>query len=300
MNAETKLKPIMSIVPRSAGKRQQRIMAIFRFNHINYIYNLLLRHIHGHSQLLLLKNSVIVMLSFLFVTLGVLVSSAATNDDAFSRGVELNQAGQYTEAAAAFESSVSNRPSAGAFVNLGLAEWQRGHAGAAIIAWEQAQWIDPYNIKAKSNLEFAREVAQVDAPVLKWHEIASTWLPPNAWVWLASASLWLAIGIMVLPGIFSQRKANWHQFLAAAAFGIFLFSLACNYGVISRTHIGFALKKNVSLRLTPTRNGETICTLTPGEPLRSIRAHGRYCLVQTAGASGWLETNEFRLICPSH
>ena len=98
----------------------------------------------------------------------------------------------------------------------------------------------------------------MDEPQLKWFETASAWLPPNAWVWLAGASLWLAVGALVLPGIFRRRKAGWHQALAAFGFGIFLFSLAANCGVVSRTQIGFVLKKNAPLLLTPTAEGEVI------------------------------------------
>ena len=56
----------------------------------------------------------------------------AGTDDAFRRGLEFSRAGQFPEAAAAFEKSVAAQPAAGTLVNLGLAEWQRGHAGAAI------------------------------------------------------------------------------------------------------------------------------------------------------------------------
>jgi tetratricopeptide (TPR) repeat protein len=234
----------------------------------------------------------------LFFTLagGAQNSRAATNDF-FAQGVELIQAGQFPEAAAAFEKSAHAQPSAGTLVNLGLAEWQRGHAGAAILAWEQAQWIDPFDPRAGANLKFARQVVQVDAPQLKWFETGSTWLPPNAWVSLAGASLWLAVGLLVLPGIFRRRKAGWHQMLAAFAAGIFLFCLTANLGVVSRTHIGFVLKKNAPLRLTPTREGEVISTLPAGEPARRLRTQGDFFLIRTAGESGWIERSEFRLIC---
>ena len=169
----------------------------------------------------------------------------------------MSRAGQFPEAAAAFEKSAQARPAAGTLVNLGIAEWQRGHAGAAILAWEQARWIDPFDPRAGANLKFARQVAQVDEPQLKWFETASTWLPPDAWVWLAGASLWLAVGLLVLPGIFRRRKAGWHQALAALAFGFFLFSLTANVGVVSRTQLGFVLKKNAPLRLTPTREARS-------------------------------------------
>jgi hypothetical protein len=139
---------------------------------------------------------------------------------------------------------------------------------------------------------------QVDSPQLKWFETASTWLPPNAWVWLAGASLWLAVGLLVLPGIFRRRVAGWHQFLAALAFGFFLFSLTANAGVVSRTHIGIVVKKDVPVRLTPTRDGEVISTLAAGESARLVQRRGNFVFIRTTAASGWVEPGEFQLICP--
>jgi tetratricopeptide (TPR) repeat protein len=231
------------------------------------------------------------------ITCLVLNSRAATNDF-FPDGVVLSHAGQFPEAAAAFENSAKQQPSSGALVNLGLAEWQRGHAGPAILAWERAQWIDPFDVSAQANLKFARPVAQVDEPELKWFEAASTWLPPDAWVWLAGGSLWLAVGALLLPGIFRRRKAGWHQFLTALGLCVFIFSLMANIGVVSRTQIGFVLKKNAPLLLTPTREGEIISTLTAGEPARKLRTRGNYFFIRTVNGTGWVERQQFGLINP--
>lgn len=222
---------------------------------------------------------------------------AATND-AFSSGVELSRNGQFPEAAAAFEKSAAAQPAAGAFVNLGLAEWQRGRAGPAILAWERAQWIDPFDQRAIANLKFARDVAQVEEPQLTWYETVSTWLPPNGWMWLASATLWLSVGLLMLPGIFRRRITGWQQWLAALSFGVFLLSLTGNFGVVSRTHIGFVLKKNSPLLLTPTHEGEVVSTLAAGEPARRLRERGQYIFVRTLSGSGWMEQSDFALVCP--
>ncbi|HEX5399911.1 MAG TPA: tetratricopeptide repeat protein [Verrucomicrobiae bacterium] len=219
-------------------------------------------------------------------------------NDFFEAGVELNRAGQFPEAAAAFEKSAQARPAVGTLVNLGIAEWRRGRAGAAILAWEQAQWIDPFDARAGANLHFAREVAQVDSPPLKWFEAASTWLPPDTWAWLAGASLWLAVGLLVLPEILRRRRAGWHQTLAALAFGIFLFSVTANCGVVSRTQLGFILKKNAPLLLTPTKDAETVTTLAAGEPARRLRMRGNYFFIRTPFASGWIHRDQFGLVCP--
>jgi hypothetical protein len=101
-----------------------------------------------------------------------------------------------------------------------------------------------------------------------------------------------------VPGVLRRRKAGWHQALAAVAFGVFLFSLIANYGVVSRTNIGFVLHSNALLRLTPTSGSETISTLTPGEPARCLRRHGQYFLIRTTLGEGWIDREHFGLINP--
>ena len=225
-------------------------------------------------------------------------SSRAATNDYFAQGVELSQAGQFPAAAAAFEKSAQKKPAAGTLVNLGIADWRRGRAGPAILAWEQARWIDPFDSRAGANLKFARQVAQVEAPQLRWFETASVWLPPNAWAWLAGASLWMAAGMMTLPGILRRRKSGWHQALAALGFGLFLFSVTANLGVVTRTQIGFVLKKDAPLLLTPTREAEAVSTLAAGEPARRLRTRGNYFFIRTAFAAGWISRDQFGLVCP--
>lgn len=221
--------------------------------------------------------------------------TAATNDP-FKAGIAAAQSGDFAGAAAAFDTAAKHQPSVGAYVNLGLAEWQRGHAGAAILAWERAKWIDPFDERATQNLKFARTVAQLDEPQLKWFEVPSTWLPPNTWVWLAGANLWLAIGALVLPRVFRWSKSGWQQWLAALCGGAFLFCLTANIGVVSRTTIGFVVRKNAPLLLTPTKAGEPVSTLNAGEPARRLRTRGDYYFIRTAYSSGWVAKKDFALV----
>jgi len=224
--------------------------------------------------------------------------SVAAADVTFNDGREAFRAGEFAKASEAFRKSLGERPASSTLLNLGLAEWRRGRVGDAILSWEQAAWIAPFEKRARSNLMFAREVAQVEPPELTWYEIASTWLPPNFWGWIVGGSLWLAVAMVTVPGFLRIRKAGWHQTLAALALGIFLLSIPAHVGIITRARIGIVLEKNTLLRLTPTQEAEAVASLTAGEPARKVRAQGNYFFIRTPHGSGWVERRQLGLLCP--
>jgi tetratricopeptide (TPR) repeat protein len=221
---------------------------------------------------------------------------ATTNT--FQLGRDAYAQNDFPLAAQWFAESATNHLTAGAFQNLGNAEWQRGKTTAALIAWERALGLNPFDRRAENNLKFAREVAQLEAPELTWCEIAAAWLPASWWAGLACGSLWFAVGMMLLPGIMRWRKSATHQALVALGLGVFLLSVPANYGVWTRAQIGFAVTAATPLRLTPTADGEATTRLAAGEPGRIRRERGRYLLIETRRASGWLKREEFALICP--
>ena len=235
---------------------------------------------------------------FLLSALLALTALASSPDALFQTGVTAYRAADYTPAAAAFRQSVTLQPASGALQALGNAEWQQRRTGDAILAWEQALWLDPFNDSARQNLRFARKTAQLEAPELAWYEVISTWLPVSWWAWIAGGSLWLAVGMVLLPGILRQRKATWHQAIAALALMVFLLSIPALFGVQTRARIGFVLQEDTPLRLTPTLEAQSITRLAPGEPARSVRARGRYLLIRTNRAVGWVEQDQFGLTCP--
>lgn len=244
-------------------------------------------------------NFKIAKLFFLFFApLAVLENSFAAGETHFHAGIAAYEAGQFDLAAQAFSDSLAEQTAPGTLLNLGLAEWRRGRAGDAILAWEQAAWLDPFDHGARNNLLYAQESAQVNAPELTWFEQASTWLPANFWTWIAGGSLWLAVALVTLPGFFRMRKAGWHQAVAALALGVFLLSLAPSAGIITRSKIGIVTEKNTLLRLTPTQSAETVVPLPPGEPVRALRKHGDYFFVHTQNGNGWVGRQQIKFVCP--
>lgn len=223
-------------------------------------------------------------------------AGTAVAADSFSAGMTAYEAGDFDRAATFFADSADAQPASGTFLNLGNAEWKRDRTAGAILAWERTLWLNPHDKHAKNNLALARDVAQLESPQLAWHEIASTWLPATAWVWIAVGSLWLTGAMLVLPGIFRARKASWHQAVAALGLGVFILSLPANLGVITRSGIGFITAMETPLRLTPTSNAETVTRLAAGEPVRWVRSRGNYSFIRTSHAEGWIERGELELI----
>ena len=229
------------------------------------------------------------------------LSPATPADALFRDGIRAYRAGEYGRAALEFRQSAARQPASGTLQNLGNAEWRRGQTGAAILAWEQARWLDPFNEPARLDLRFARKAAQLDAPDLAWYEVISSWLPADWWTWIAGASLWLAVGMVLLPGILRRRKAAWHQAIAALGLMVFLLSVPAHLGGHTRARIGFVLEKDTPLRLTPTSESQIMTRLAAGEPARCEGTHGNYLLIRTRseGFRGWVQQSQFGLICPS-
>ncbi|HEV8494013.1 MAG TPA: hypothetical protein VGR76_17165 [Candidatus Angelobacter sp.] len=234
---------------------------------------------------------------FLFVcSVGISSAHADSADALFRYATNAFTAGDYPQAAVAFAQSAMLRPTSGTLQNLGNAEWQRGLVGPAILAWEQALWIDPFNQAARNNLRFARRAAQLETPDLTWFEVVSSWLPANWWAWVAGISLWLAVGISTVPGLMRWRKMAWHQAIAAFGLAIFLLSIPAQLGVSSRARLGFILFKDVPLRLTPTAEAQVLTRLAAGEPARLERIKGEYLLMRTSHTTGWIRREEFQPI----
>lgn len=224
---------------------------------------------------------------------------AAAADALFREGVEACRAGQYTAAAQAFRNSLTQQPASGTLLNLGISEWRRGRVGEAVLSWEQAAWLDPFNKDARNNLLFAREVAQLEPPDFTWYEVASTWLPASTWAWIAGGSLWLAVAMVTLPGILRVRKTAWHQTMAALGLVVFLLSIPAYAGVVTRAQFGIVLEKNTRLGLTPTQEAEAVASLSAGETARKLRVRGEYYFIRTQRGSGWVERRQLGLLCPA-
>ena len=157
--------------------------------------------------------------------------------------------------------------------------------------------MNPFNPNTDANLRFARHSARVEAPVLGWQERYSTWMPGGWWLVIASVALWGGVALLTLPRWFGMRRADWHQGIAAALLAIFLLSVPALLGLSKRARLGVVLEDETPLRLTPTREGETLTKLPAGEMARVERKRGDYLYVRAEGdRAGWLKKADFATV----
>jgi hypothetical protein len=158
-----------------------------------------------------------------------------------------------------------------------------------VLAWERARLVNPYDRRTRENLAYVRGEHLLGEPEPAWYEACAGWLPMNAWVWVASVSLWIAIAASVLPGILRRRRADWQQVLAAAALAVLLLALPACLGTHARTRLSVVLARETVVRLTPTRLGESVGRLSAGEMARMGRRLGEHVHVTAGGGlQGWV------------
>ena len=225
---------------------------------------------------------------------------AATPDERFGKASAAYAAGEFAEAVYELRELVNEGHFAsGALHNLGDAEWKVGRHGHAVLAWERALSLDPSGKNTEANLRFARYHARVDAPSLAWHERYSAALPGGWWIAIASVGLWGGVALLVLPRLLRWRREDWHQGLAAALLAIFLLSGPALLGVWKRSRLGVVLEDETPLRLTPTREAETLVKLSSGEMARVERERGEYFYVRADGdRTGWVRKADFARVWP--
>jgi hypothetical protein len=211
----------------------------------------------------------------------------------FLQGITNYQRGDFTNAAACFRAAADQSLAPGAYCNLGNAEWLAGRTGHAVLAWERARWIDPFQETARDNLDFARKMAHLDAPEPAWSELCSAWLPTAWWPWLAMGFFWCAVAGWILPLRSNKAKTDWRQGVTAAGFAGFLLVLPALAGIHERAKLGVVLDAPAPLRLAPAPHAQAIATLRAGERVRRERREGGYYLVRASSdATGWVATDQ--------
>jgi hypothetical protein len=215
----------------------------------------------------------------------------------FAQAGAAYQSGNFGSAKATLGSIGEHATAPGVLHNLGNAEFKLGNLGPAILAWERAHSLDPWNRNTMANLRFARGQAALLPPALTWYETYSSWLPADCWLWTASLCFWGGLACLALPPLLARRRTAWTQAGAVVALSAFILTLPALAGLWTRHRLGVVIAAEASLRLTPTQEGEVLGKLSAGDTARVELTRGAYVYVRGEGdRAGWVQGGEFTRI----
>ena len=93
-----------------------------------------------------------------------------------------------------------------------------------------------------------------------------------------------------------MENGGWQNAFAAVGLTVLLLSLPAQWGIHTRSRLGFVMEKDSPLLLTPTSEGQITARLPSGEPARFERWRNGFVLVRTSRARGWVRSEHFALV----
>ncbi len=209
---------------------------------------------------------------------------------AFDEANKLYEQGKYGAAADAYEQLLKEgQTTSPVLFNLGNARFRSGETGRAIIAFSQAERLDPRDAAVKANLQFARRTLRgaEESTQPLWLRLLGR-LHINEWAFLTSLSLWICFLALAAcewrpawkP---SLRRAVRISGLMAVVSGAALLSLA----TLERRRVAVVVVKEALVRFTPIEESPVRFTANDGLELIVVGQKPA-----PAGQPEWLEVRD--------
>ena len=220
-----------------------------------------------------MKQLLILFLSFCF-SLG--LQAQENNDALFNKGINAFNQKDYSASAQLFEKLVkTDSLNATLHYNLGTAYLRLQNTGLSIYHLEKSLKLQPDYEAARINLNFAEKlktkVTKGNLPIPQQQMLYSifNFLKPNAWAYLAIASMFLTVIVLVIYRLNSNATAK------KTLFTLSIFTLAISIGsyFISKNQSDYLLMNNyvivkdsdVLLMNEPRSVAKITATLNEGE-----------------------------------
>lgn len=240
--------------------------------------------------------------------LGVLILSvslavkAATPDETFSAANVSYEQGKFAEAAALYESVITNHTaSAAAWFNLGNARFKAGELGRAIAAWRNAERLTPRDAALRANLAFARRKAAGDQePQANTLDLLAGYFTPNEWA-TAAALAWVALfSILAISEWRAGSGGLKRPRLLLALAGIGTLALGC---AAARSYVDWYKRTEVvtihqaAARFGPLEDSQIAFQVNDGNEFTVLDSTTVWVQVENrAGKIGWLKRSDVAFV----
>lgn len=215
-------------------------------------------------------------------------------------------AGNYAEAAQAYEQILAEQPSAEVYYNLGNAYFKQGELAQSILCYERCLRLDPTNKDAHYNLKFAE--SRIIDNIEDTHAFfISTWL--KSFRNLLSEATWLTISIALfilcciccllfaLCRPIAVRKTGFHLAWIALLFSVWtgINSLSLHQRDATRSE-AIITQGVVNAKSSPDRSGTDLFTLHEGTKVTIHEVIGDWCNIHVGNNIGWIRLNNLERI----
>ena len=186
---------------------------------------------------------------------------------------------------------------AGRLAALGNAEWRLGRKGRAMVCWERALRLDPWDPVALAGIRHAQTAGGVERPAAVWHEVYASVLTAEAWWLLGLIAFWTAVLCVAVPRWRGHSASEANHRTRLGALTLLALCLPGIWGSRSLDERAVVRRTEISLRLTPTQLGEPLVGVDEGDVVRIDRPFNGHLRVVTAdGKTGWLRANELERV----
>lgn len=225
----------------------------------------------------------------------------------FSEAVSAYDSGDFTAAAKFFRSQiVKDSPDPALLYNLGTCLCSEGDFAGALVCFERAHLLAPYDTAITENLNFVRrrlfmpEVNKIDGPA-EMLIAASYSLRPDEWL-LAALFAWTAAGIFLA----FRRKLTFNKRIIFISSCLIIFILALGVSIFEKMNAysnacAVVTSPNAELRSLPSLNsGSKLVRLRMGTLVKIIESRFDWVRIKSDSTKGWILKNKMTRIAPGN
>jgi hypothetical protein len=190
--------------------------------------------------------------------------------------------------------------SAAALYNLGNAYARAGKPSLAVLNYQRARLLAPFDADLEANLRFVRESAKLPAAPPTWFERTFEFASPTVLYWSGSFGVLLA-GACLLAGRLTARARGLRR--VGIAVGVALAGLTVGNALALRPllHTGVILTAATPARVSPVPMGDPLFTLPEADTVQMTDEHEGFVLIETRdGKTGWVAAANLAPVVPRH
>ena len=191
------------------------------------------------------------------------------------------------------------------YYNLGNTYFMLGKTGYALLYFEKALKLKPFDRDIKKNLEYANQAAQENIYPLysegffKYLRRAASYLKPKVLAWIELFFFTLFIALFHLYLFFpALRPLLKNRLIVGGIFFLVLLTATIAYRVSEKRYPrGITVEKEVEVKDAPLAESEVRFILYEGSKTKTIEKRGEWIRILVAdGREGWIVTESIRFI----